>query len=73
MDEFLSDKNIDYKIFIIEQSDERPFNRGWLLNVGFKIKKNKDTITFAHDIDMLPEDDSCDYSWVDKPTHFQVD
>ena len=22
-----------------------------------------------HDIDMLPEDDTCDYSWVDKPTH----
>ena len=70
MDEFLSDKNIDYKIFIIEQSDERPFNRGWLLNVGFKIAEEQGYDYFCfHDIDMLPEDDSCDYSWVDRPTH----
>ena len=35
MDKFLSD--IDYKIFVIEQDNDKPFNRGWLLNVGYKI------------------------------------
>ena len=70
MTEFLSDKNINYKIFIIEQGDDRPFNRGWLLNVGYDIAVKQDFNYFCfHDVDMLPEDNSCDYSWVDKPTH----
>ena len=34
--------NIDYKIFIIEQGDDRPFNRGWLLNVGYDIANKQD-------------------------------
>ena len=34
MDKFLSD--IDYKIFVIEQNNDKPFNRGWLLNVGYR-------------------------------------
>ena len=68
MDKFLSD--IDYKIFVIEQDNDRPFNRGWLLNIGFDIAKKQGYDYFCfHDVDMLPEDKSCDYSWVDKPTH----
>ena len=35
MQEYL--KDYDYKIFVIEQSDSKPFNRGKLLNVGAKI------------------------------------
>ena len=70
MDEFLSDKDIDYKIFVIEQDNEKPFNRGWLLNVGFEIAKKQGYDYFCfHDVDMLPQDKSCDYSWVDRPTH----
>ena len=70
MTEFLNDKNINYKIFVIEQNDDRPFNRGWLLNVGYDIANKQDFNYFCfHDVDMLPEDNSCDYSWVDKPTH----
>ena len=58
MDKFLSD--IDYKIFVIEQDNDKPFNRGWLLNVGYKIaeKQGYDSFCF-HDVDMLPEDNSC--------------
>ncbi len=70
MEKFLSDKDIEYKIFVIEQDNEKPFNRGWLLNVGFEISQKQGYDYFCfHDIDMLPEDDSCDYSWVEKPTH----
>ena len=73
MDEFLSQRNIEHKIFVIEQSDEKPFNRGWLLNVGYKIAVEQGYDYFCfHDVDMLPEDDSCDYSWVDKPTHLSA-
>lgn len=68
MDDFLS--KIEHKIFVIEQGDDKPFNRGWLLNIGFDIAKKQGYDYFCfHDVDMLPEDKSCDYSWVDKPTH----
>ena len=29
-------KDIDYEIFIVEQADDKPFNRGKLLNAGYK-------------------------------------
>ena len=70
MDKFLSDKEIDYKIFVVEQGNEKPFNRGWLLNIGYKIASEQGYDYFCfHDVDMLPEDNTCDYSWVDRPTH----
>lgn len=61
-------KDIDYEIFIIEQADDKPFNRGKLLNAGYKyaIDKGCDYFVF-HDVDMLPED--VDYSYSDKPLH----
>jgi N-terminal domain of galactosyltransferase/N-terminal region of glycosyl transferase group 7 len=48
-------------ILIVEQMDDRPFNRGALLNIGFLHVKAQGWIAF-HDIDMLPLNDSCDYS-----------
>ena len=70
MEKFLSDKELDFKIFIVEQGNDRPFNRGWLINVGYDISSQQGFDYFCfHDVDMLPEDDTCDYSWVDKPTH----
>ena len=61
-------KDIDYEIFIIEQSGDSPFNRGKLLNVGYKhaVEKGCDYFVF-HDVDMLPED--VDYSYSDNPLH----
>lgn len=41
------------KIIIVEQADEKPFNRGKLLNVGF-LESGRDTHYVFHDIDMLP-------------------
>ena len=70
MEKFLEDKKIDFKIFVVEQGNDKPFNRGWLLNVGYKISKEQGYHYFCfHDIDMLPEDNSCDYSWIERPTH----
>jgi predicted peroxiredoxin len=57
-----------YQIFVIEQSDSKPFNRGKLLNIGYKIacENNCDYFVF-HDVDMLPY--KVDYSYTDKPLH----
>ena len=48
----------DFKIFIIEQSnDERKFNRGKLLNIGFILAKRDGFNTFVfHDVDLLPSE-----------------
>ena len=66
MEDYL--KDIEYEIFIIEQSDDKPFNRGKLLNVGYKSACDKGCDYFVfHDVDMLPED--VDYSYSNKPLH----
>lgn len=60
------DVETDYKIFIINQDDNKPFNRAKLLNVGFKESIEYDYFAF-HDVDMLPTDS--DYNYVENPTH----
>ena len=35
IDKFFSDKDTDYHIFVVEQSDNKSFNQGKLLNIGF--------------------------------------
>jgi hypothetical protein len=60
---------LDYEIIIVEQSDNNPFNRGSLLNIGvIKAKELGCTYIALHDVDMLPTKD-VDYSIVDRPTH----
>jgi hypothetical protein len=61
--EFLS--GIDFEILIVEQ-DDKPFNRGKLLNVGAAESEGFEYYCF-HDVDMLPI--ISDYSYVPNPTH----
>ena len=57
------------RLIIVEQSDDNPFNRGSLLNIGVrKAKELECTYVALHDVDMLPHSD-VDYSLVDRPTH----
>jgi len=60
-------KDIDYKLFVIEQDNENLFNRGRLINIGFDIAKNDYDYFALHDVDHLPLD--ADYSYVNIPTH----
>lgn len=48
--------NIYYKIFVIEQTDDkRKFNRGQLLNIGFEYARKEGYNNFIfHDVDLLP-------------------
>lgn len=50
------------RILVIEQSHGKPFNRGTLLNIGFRLAKTTTSYIAFHDVDMLPLDGSCDYS-----------
>ncbi|XP_066932978.1 beta-1,4-N-acetylgalactosaminyltransferase bre-4-like [Clytia hemisphaerica] len=61
-----------YRILVIEQVDEYPFNRGKLMNVGFKeaLKLSKAFSCFVfHDVDLIPEDDRNDYGCPTSPRH----
>jgi len=62
----------NYVIIIVEQDDAQLFNRGMLLNIGFKeAKKQRCDYVVFHDVDMLPED--VDYSYSDIPLHLSTD
>ena len=68
IDEYLTSRSIEYVLIISEQDEDRSFNRGLLLNWGFRKAEELecDYVVF-HDIDMLPID--ADYSYSDKPVH----
>jgi len=61
-------KHYKIGIFIIEQRNAKPFNRGLLLNIGFLIAERAGFDYCAlHDVDMLPT--NADYSYPEVPTH----
>ena len=68
---YLNKNGIDYNIFIVEQDGAKQFNRGMLLNIGFKyaLEHKCDYVVF-HDIDMIPSE--VDYSYSDKPLHLST-
>ena len=68
---FLGDK-YDYSITVIEQEDGKPFNKGRLLNLGFHLTKDDADYFCFHDVDLLPMNNTCDYSFPTQPTHLSV-
>lgn len=59
-------KQVDnFEIIVIEQGNNKPFNKGLLNNVGF-LQSSGDYVCF-HDVDLLPE--ISDYSYPLKPSH----
>lgn len=68
MDRFLRDK-LSFQLVVIEQAPGAPFNRGKLLNVGFQMYRDEAPVFALHDVDTLPQDESCDYRIADRPMH----
>ena len=63
MKSFLSKNSAEFQRFIIEQHlDEKKFNRGILLNIGFDLAyKEGFSIFVFHDVDLLPSEDLLEY------------
>jgi len=59
------DHVIPYRVFIVEQESDLPFNRGAIKNIGFVLGREESDYTCFHDIDYLPV--WADYSWSDTP------
>ena len=71
---FLEERGIEHTIYLAHQCDEFLFNRGLMKNIAAKTAFDDgcDYIVW-HDIDMVPEDGSCDYSFPnDNPQHIAV-
>jgi hypothetical protein len=68
MKHYLHAKGIPFEIIIVEQDWAKIFNRGKLLNIGYKVASSLlcDYVVF-HDIDMIPLD--VDYSYEEAPIH----
>ena len=58
----------EHKIFVIEQIEGKPFNRGKLLNIGYLLTKDSFDYFVFHDVDMMP-DAEVDYGYSESPTH----
>ena len=65
---YLNERGIDFELIIVNQDEAKQFNRGMLLNIGFKFAKQMrcDYVVF-HDVDMIPLD--VDYSYSEVPLH----
>ena len=77
-DEFMKNKDIDYRIVIVDlKSKKNLVNYGKLYNIGFlsgtKVLKDIYNIDFKwdyvvfHRSDFIPLDDECDYSYDERP------
>lgn len=52
---YLQHQQLHYRIFVVEQSDGGPFNRGKLFNIGSKYAKHFGFPCLAlHDVDLIP-------------------
>jgi predicted glycosyltransferase involved in capsule biosynthesis len=68
MKSYFKTQKLKYEIIIVEQVDDKPFNRGKLLNIGYiKAKELKCDYIVFHDIDMIPIE--VDYSYSELPLH----
>ncbi|XP_035793358.1 beta-N-acetyl-D-glucosaminide beta-1,4-N-acetylglucosaminyl-transferase-like [Anopheles albimanus] len=72
--QFLMKQQLEYGIYIVEQTAGSSFNRAALMNIGFTEamkQRNWECMVF-HDIDLLPMDDRNLYTCPDQPRHMSV-
>ncbi|XP_068229187.1 beta-1,4-N-acetylgalactosaminyltransferase bre-4-like [Palaemon carinicauda] len=72
--QILQKQQLDYSIYIVEQSANGKFNRAMLMNVGAleALKLYEYDCFIFHDLDLLPEDDRNLYTCPEQPRHMSV-
>jgi len=68
---FLVRQEIDYRIVVIEQSRDKEFNRGKLLNIGFTEMERRfpSHCYIFHDVDLIPTNLNNIYACSNQPRH----
>ncbi|XP_037942960.1 beta-1,4-galactosyltransferase 1 [Teleopsis dalmanni] len=70
MHNYLRQQRIHYRIFLVEQNDQLPFNRAKLFNIGATIAvQNEFPCLILHDVDLLPLNSGNLYACTEKPRH----
>lgn len=72
---FLPCQSIEYSLYIIEQTDSKPFNRAKLFNIGVEEIEKLDPAVCCfifHDVDLLPLDPRNLYMCSSLPKHMSV-
>lgn len=65
MHNFLRKQQIHYRIFVVEQYDNKPFNRAMLFNIGSVYASQLDfPCLILHDVDLMPLNLGNIYGWV---------
>lgn len=62
-----------FRIYLIEQQDEEPWNKGLLYNIGAKFAiADKFPCLILHDVDLLPLDEGNLYACMQQPRHLSA-
>lgn len=70
---FLRQQLIHYRIFLVEQTDSKPFNRAKLMNIGaVHAMKEKFPCLIFHDVDLFPINVGNLYVCTAQPRHMAV-
>lgn len=70
MHNYLRQQRIHYRIFLVEQYDQKPFNRAKLFNIGSVIAAELEfPCLILHDVDLLPMNLGQLYACTQKPRH----
>ncbi|XP_035226531.1 beta-1,4-N-acetylgalactosaminyltransferase bre-4-like [Stegodyphus dumicola] len=74
MHPILQRQQLDYGIYVIEETANMKFNRAMLMNIGYvEALKQYDYDCFIfHDVDLIPEDDRNLYTCPEQPRHMSV-
>ncbi|GIX71605.1 beta-1,4-N-acetylgalactosaminyltransferase bre-4 [Caerostris extrusa] len=70
----LQRQQLDYGIYVIEETADMKFNRAMLMNIGYveALKQYEYDCFIFHDVDLIPEDDRNLYSCPEQPRHMSV-
>jgi beta-1,4-galactosyltransferase 1 len=72
MHAFFDSLGVDYRLVVVEQTDERAFNRGKLLNIGYDLHKSWADYFCLQNVDTLPAQPFVDFSFPFNPRHLIV-
>uniref|UniRef100_A0A2A4J6Q6 Beta-1,4-N-acetylgalactosaminyltransferase n=1 Tax=Heliothis virescens TaxID=7102 RepID=A0A2A4J6Q6_HELVI len=73
MHNFLRKQKIHYRLYLVEQQDEKAFNKGMLLNVGARAAlRDRFPCLVLQDVDLLPLDAGNLYACTAEPRHLSA-